>query len=275
MNILQQFNILLQKASQWPKFFWFHEFLTAKYSFLLDLKDIAKGINKENNSYKRLEFFINILQKEKIEELELAEGFASLAEIFSLSDFTQKELIDYQNLSQAFLKRVKNEKRFQDLRAKLLKTLSPAKQKEYDQKLFYNEGINYCLEYYLAFYKALADLKEQERKSEFMNIEEIDLGFGKTAGLRKDLEHDESLTKFIFIILNDVIRSELLNHYYQLKNSVLKTEDVYIVEKEIKEFILRLLIIFQRQGINRLTSEFFKPYGDKPELDYLIKIFSK
>ena len=274
MTVLKQFNTLLLEASQWPKFFWFHNFLLAKQSFLLDLEEIKKDINKDNASYKKLETFINILKKEEIAELELAEGFALLADIFSLSEFTQQELLDFQNLAQAFLKRVRNENKFQELRAKLIHALSLKQQKEYDQKLFNNEGINYCLEYYLSFYKSLADLKATAQKKEFINAQEVDLGFGKVVGLKKDLEQDESLTKFILLILNDATRLELINHYYNIKNVVLKFEDVNIIEKSLKDFILMLFFVFQKQGITKLTSTFFTPYGQQPKMVDLIKIFS-
>ncbi len=68
----------------------------------------------------------------------------------------------------------------------------------------------YCLEFYLAVYKAIQDTPTVAEKRTYIKSTHINLGFGSLPGLWHDFFRDESLNKFVYKILDDQARNVLL-----------------------------------------------------------------
>ena len=264
--LIDQLNKLLHEASTKPSLFWSYNFYLSQKAFINQLEEIAKTLEENTEAKKTLKKLILIIKNDEIDELVLAKGLHSLVEIFELSGIKNKKLDEFKKLSANFQARASEFNAFKKKRAAISKNLNKKEQVEYDSRLFQNEGISYCLEYYLSIYKQLSKFTSEKEKQTFIEVETINLGHGNLPGLKKDLAEDESLHKFILLILNDEIRNELVRAYYNYK---LSTD----IEKALGRFILELLTIFEKQGIENLTSTFLKPYGDKPKLKDLIKIF--
>ncbi|NQV13161.1 MAG: hypothetical protein HQ530_02560 [Parcubacteria group bacterium] len=272
--LIHQFNLFLQEASELPASFWSYNYYLAQKSFRLQLEEIAEKVNQDTKSAQDLESFINILKKEEINELELAQGFASLGKIFTLTKINSGELEIFQSLAQKFLKRTQTFASYDQKRQAIKKNLAEDRQSETDLNLFKNEGISYCLEYYLAIFKNIEDFTTEQEKKDFIEAPEVNLGFGDLPGIKEDFVREESLTKFILLILNDEIREELITDYYRCKIVIDNEEDSEKIEKALKQFICQLLLSFDKQGVEQLTSLFFKPYGGKPAIKDLITTFS-
>ena len=273
--LIDQFNLFLKEASKLPFSFWSYKYYLARKSFGLQLERITEDIKREAKSKKDLNSFTDTLKKEEVDELEIAQGFNDLSKIFLLSQVDNKKIEEFKKLSQSFLQRAQNLNNFATKRQSIKKRLAEKEIEETDKNLFKNEGINYCLEYYLAVYKKIEDLESLEEKEEFIQAPEVNLGFGNLPGIKKDFEQDESLVKFILLILDDELREELIIDYYRCKIIIDEETDIEKISRALKIFIHHLLISFDKQGIDQLTSNFFKPYGDKPNVKDLITIFEK
>ncbi|MEK9130711.1 MAG: hypothetical protein AAB429_01195 [Patescibacteria group bacterium] len=127
--------------------------------------------------------------------------------------------------------------------------------------------MTYCLEFYLALYKAVLDAPTESAKRALIEGAEINLGFGGVPGLLEDLKHDEVLTKFLYKILNPSTREQLTGEYYKLKIVVTNEATIDVVVSAMKVFLHVLIAAFRSNGIERLASAFFKPYGDQPRLE--------
>jgi len=272
--LINQFNLFLHEAGKLPASFWVHKYYLAQKSFLLQLGEISGQVKKGTESAKDLEFFIKAIKRDRVNELELAEGFAKLGKIFSVAKVESAELELFENLTQKFLRRVQTHNNYSQKRQAVKNNLALEKQAEVDANLFKNEGISYCLEYYLAMFKQLEDLGTAVEKKNFIEAQQINLGFGDLPGLKEDFRKEESLTKFILLVLNDEARAKLLMDYYRCKIAIDDEEDPSKIERVLKQFIYFLLLSFHEQGVDQLTSAFFKPYGDKPRIEDLLVIFS-
>ena len=144
---------------------------------------------------------------------------------------------------------------------------------EQDVHLFERAGIPYCVEYYLAVYKELENKKNREDKEKFIRSLEINLGSGAVPSLVKDVDQDESLIKFVLLILNDKIREELISAYYRFKVKLEEFDGVDNIEIVFRQYIFSLLTMCDRLGIKQLPSTFFKPYGEKPLINDILPLF--
>jgi len=271
--LIDQLNRFLEETSLLPSSFWVYRYYLAKKSFESQLSNIIKYVNQKTESGQDLQNLINALKKEDFNEYELAQLFQALSRIFQKSEIQDKKIELFQKLSQDFTQRAKTNEYYKEIREDLVISLTEQNQKEHDLKNSQNEGISYCLEYYLAVYKQLEDIATEDEKQIFINSKEINLGFGKLPGLKQDSIDDESLIKFIYLILDDKSREELIEAYYKYKIVIYKEANSKKIQEALKIYILSLLMHFEKKGIKNLTSTFLIPYGKKPELKKLIELF--
>jgi hypothetical protein len=170
---------------------------------------------------------------------------------------------------------------FLEKRNALKKTLPLDQQQAYDLRLFRGEGMWYCLEYYLEFYKRLTEATTQEEKRALIEQQEIKLGFMKLPVLWYDFFQYEELDKFIYLILDDTLRSELTAAYFDTRNHLMTVRrsaepdvpfryDVVSIEEivhSLKRLTVSMFHAFHTVGIHQLTSRSFTPYGFQPMID--------
>ena len=262
----------MQDASQWSSSFWGHKFYSARKSFVLQLNEIQLSFKEKNSqSFKNIETLISVINQD-VDELRLAEALQNISSDFAQSGKDDEKLKLFARLVGTFLKRARLFNNFQKKRDSI--KLDEQQKKEFDRRLFANEGVFYCLEYYLAVYRKLSELGELKAKEKFFGAKEIDLDFGNLPGLREDFAKDEVLEKFILLILDDTVRERLLISYFACRNvATVEKIDIVGFEKIFKKFIYYLLLSFQDNGVDKLSSKFFKPYGDEPAVKDLISIF--
>ena len=104
---------------------------------------------------------------DSIKEYELAKSSNFISQIFSEQTSPQhQELIqNYINSINEFMNGAEKRDIRRQLREELKKSLSPENQKKYDHRIFENEGMMYCLEFYLALYKAIIDAPSKQEKA--------------------------------------------------------------------------------------------------------------
>lgn len=274
MVLIERLNKLLEEASILPASFWMHKYYLSQRVLKQELNLILKSIEKESESRSRVEAFRELISKRVVSELELATGLQAIAEIFVQSKSEEDEARRFIDLTDKFVIRAKNEEKFKKLRMSVAQKMDEKQRQAYDLKLFQNEGTGYFLEYYLAFYHALSKTRGDKRKKDFLGAKEVNLGFGNLPGLRQDLIYDESLNKFVLLVLDDRTREDLLYYYCDLKILVLGTDGSLIVQRKLQDFIYGILLVFEEKGIKTLTSRFFEPYGKNPKVIKLVKKFS-
>jgi len=222
--------------------------------------------NSLSGTTTQVESLIIEFQKDQPSELELARSLSYIAQLFG--DQVGKEhaemIKQYVADCLKFQAIGQTSEFFQDKRNNLKATLSAEEQVEHDKRLFANEGMMYCLEYYLTMYKSIQDAASADDKKRYIESPEVDLGFGMVPGLRTDFDRDEVLTKFIYSILNDKIREHLVVAYYSAKLAIAQKTEPDEVLSQFKILVQTLLDTFQKVDIERLASFFFTPYGDKP-----------
>lgn len=271
--LIDQFINFLQEASQWPQSFWGHKFYLARKSFISQLGDTKSSFKeKDTSAYKSVMELISLLNNKELDELRLAEEMQNLSSFFVQSGKKDKKIQQFSLLADKFLNRARLFANYQKKRQQL--NLDGEQKNKFDQKLFANEGIFYCLEYYLAVYKKMSELKKDSEKEKFFTNKEIDLGFGGLPGLKADFAKDEVLEKFVLLILSNAVRERLLISYYACRNIALD-EKIRMIEfeKAFRKFIYYLLLAFKENGVEKLSSKFFKPYGEQPSILELTSIF--
>lgn len=241
--------------SELPSSFWTYDYYMVKDFLATDIEKVAQKFPKDNKtkSYKNLQQLISVMKNESLDEAKLACGLNDLSQIFVISKIENEKLEKFKTLSQKFLQRAEFFEGYQKTRAIYTKK-TPEEQRKHDQELFNNVAIiNYCLEYYLSIYKALTNLKTEKEKLNFLNSKKVDFGFGELIGLKEDLAIDESLTKLILNILDDKVRTELLNEYYILKNATRAVTNANRIENALKSYISTLLKYFDQFGVEYLS----------------------
>ncbi len=271
-TLLDQFNLFLEEACKWPSSFWAHKFYATRKSFVLQLDEMKFAFKeKDTKAYTDIESFISVLNQE-LDELRLAKAMYALSLIFFQSGKKNEKILLFKTLADRFLQRAELFSYYRASRAKF--SFDATQKKSYDEKLFANEGTFYCLEYYLSVYKKLTELKDATEKKKFLEAEEINLGFGNLPGLKADFTNDEILKKFILLILEDMTRERLLISYYACKNILTDETSADAFEKVFKKFIYYLLLSFDENHVEKLSSAFLKPYGDQPTIKSLIPLFA-
>jgi hypothetical protein len=274
--LIKELNRFVKQAAFLPLFFWVYDYYSAQKSFVMQLELIKKSVNNSTVAGRRIAVLLEVMKKPKLDEIELAKELEGLTEVFRLSDMEGPELKEYEELVGKFVKRVQQFDSYKSQRDKINQEKNPEQIKATDFKHIQGVGIGYVLEYYLAIYKILQEKKTDQEKLDFINTKEINLGFGGLPGLRQDFEQDESLNKFILLILDDNLREELLRNYYWIKIQFMENpNDLLKIEQALKQWIAVLLKEFEKVGVVSLTSIFFKPYGEKPKIKELLEVFGK
>ncbi len=265
--ILERLITLASRGAREPLLFWREAYKQTADEILPEVEEINLPNGTEARA--RLDRFIELLKDASPNEFALAQSLVDLSSVF-LGSEVNEQITTYFETTRAFYNRAQTAELFRREREQLLGTLSPEQQIAQDVKLFQNEGMTYCLEFYLALYKAILDAPTDEAKRVLIREPMINLGFGGVPGLLADLAHDELLSKFIYKILADLRRDPLTSAYYGLKLSVSEYTSVQDVILAMKGFLNVLLKAFQEVGITNLQSDFFKPYGQKPKLSEII-----
>ncbi len=273
LNTLEQLNRFLEEAAISARINWGVKFYELRPFLVSNLEELKQKISSRGYPMEKLEILLSVLREEEVSDMEILNGLESLEEIFTLSGVQEEKIENFKNLLGIFRNRVNNEEKFRSLRGKLLKNMSPEKSAEYDVKLFKNEGMNYCLVYYVSVYKALSELNTPEEKRKFIEAEEVRLENGGLPGIKQDFKNDESLNKFILLILKDDLRDNLIDVFYNCKETILGDDNPEVIERKLKEYIYELILAFEKQGIKQLSSKFFSPYGVNPTFQNLHPIF--
>ncbi|HBL39212.1 TPA: hypothetical protein DDZ10_00900 [Candidatus Uhrbacteria bacterium] len=281
--LLNDLLTLAELGAQKPFSMWKAEFeLTAPR--LTDALSSVYGELEEGTEVKRdVGELLSLLKEPTPNEYDLARAFLSVSEIFSGEDDEHQDLFQsYHAAVKAFYGRAQSAEFHARERSRLTSSLSSQEQAAYDERLFNQEGMMYVLEFYLELYKAIQDAPSEERKRVLIEHREVKLAFGRVPGLWADVASDEILEKFVYKMLNDRLREEILQGYYDFKEVLMKLrvscdqegsctgtyDRVSLAEvmASFKTFLERLLEVFQKAGIMRLKSAFFKPYGNNPNL---------
>lgn len=267
-----------------PQVLWLLEYQRLSKEIQSELKDLSKEFEEGTEVRLNVEKLINLLEQGDPNDLELAKSLFYVADLFNLEEAgEQKQLVarfveatkKFQGIAQAY-------EFAKQRRDKLKAKFSLTEQQQYDLRLFKNEGEMYCLEFYLALYKKIIDAKTEVEKRKYIENQEILMEFGKVPGLWIDFKRDEVLTKFIYLILNDEIRDDLTKAYFCAKIEITKLElfcdkkdgctpdyskaNLEQIIQAFREFIRVLLQVFQKMGVESLTSHFYTPYGRKPSI---------
>lgn len=268
--------------------FWKTEYDTNRKILVPVLTELIDGLPEESEPKSHLLRLLDVLQEEDPNEFELAQLLLYIAEVLvTEAPPEQSDLAhEYLQRSKEFYERAQTAELHRRERESLKDKMSTAEQQEYDVRLFQNEGMMYCLEFYLALYKAIVDAPTVEAKRQYIEYVTVDLGFGDVPGLWIDMKHDEVLTKFIYKILNDNIRMQLVNAYETAKEEIMKVDvvctssdhcdatyhsaSVDSVVQSFRTLVSHIMVAFQAVGVERLSSLFFAPYGNKPNISDIV-----
>ena len=280
--ILKELYKMVQLGSQKPLIFWTDQYNRIRKNLLLEPELTLDNLNSTNvkNNFQKL---IHILQEKNPNELALATSLDRLSPILSLDDTsenTQRLVNSYIQKSAVFVNLAQKSENFGEARQKLSKQWSQQEKKEFDDRLFKNEGMQFCLEYYLIMYKKIIDATSLDEKKSYIENTEIDLGAGGVPGLWTDFQSMDVAEKFIFLILDDNFRNSLLDAYFETRIKLMKIHitknhdgNLYIEYRgvtldeiilSLRQLLVVFLSVYQRQGTDQLKSYFFTPYGDKP-----------
>lgn len=271
---INELNQFLKQAAFLPSSFWAYNYYSAQKSFLAQLESIKKSVDNSTTAGEKISLLLEIIKKSELNEMDLAKGLEGLTEVFRISGIDNPKFKEYEDLVGEFVKRAQLFDNYKNQRDKIKQEKTLEQTKAADFKLIQGVGIGYILEYYLAVYKTLQEKKTDQEKMDFINAKEINLGFGGLPGLKQDMEQDESLNKFILLILDDQMRDNLIEFYYLLKREVVKIEQNFEdINKVLKSWIKVLLEEYNKAGVIELTSQFFKPYGERPSIKFLLEVF--
>lgn len=279
--ILDKLQAIAEFGADKPFLLWRSVWQELKLPALLSLKKIAANLSSESSVSRDVLELIRLLEKDKPNEARLANALFRISNLFQGNTDSQEQnkINKYITTCAIFQKYAEMGEVHRLARVKLKENLSKEAQRAYDLKLFQNEGMMYCLEYYLAMYKAIVDAPNEEEKKKFIEQTEVPLGFGKVAGLWIDFTRDEVLDKFIYSILSNESRKNLIKAYFETKKEFMKisislVEDKNVIEYQetnlaniieaFKNLCQAFLDEYQRMGVDQLASFFFKPYGVKP-----------
>jgi len=256
---------------------------------LTPVSELAKGLEEGTEARAHTDALVEILGTDDPDEYRLAKELLFFAEIFATEDIPEAQQIvvsQFVPSARAFFSRAQQAHYHMERCTVLLKTLSTEEQIAHDKTLFENEGMMYCLEFYLAIYKKLIDTPAPAERRKLVESTHIDLGFGDVPGLWHDLQSDEVLSKFILQVLDKPIRRTLLDAYYDMKAVVMQV-DIHCDKQEhctvsyddvtmedimvsLQVFLQSLMSVYTQVGILRLQSYFFRPYGDKPLISDIV-----
>ncbi|PIR03789.1 MAG: hypothetical protein COV59_03900 [Candidatus Magasanikbacteria bacterium CG11_big_fil_rev_8_21_14_0_20_39_34] len=280
--ILKELYKIVYLGSQKPLFFWLDQYNRIRKNVLLEPEMNTQRLH-ETNVKLNFQKLIKIFEEKNPNELDLAKALDSLSPIFSI-DNTKKDILklvnDYIQKSVTFVNLAQKTESFRLKRAQISIHWSQKEKTEFDDRLFKNEGMQFCLEYYLTIYKKIIDATSIEEKKSYIENTQVDLGAGGVPGLWTDFQSMDVAEKFIFLILDDDLRNALLDIYFETRIRFMKLHVIKNKQEQphidyagisLEELILsfrQLLLVFlstyQKQGTEQLKSYFFTPYGNKP-----------
>lgn len=272
--LLEDLYVLTRRIAAVPVLFWLDEYQHQSNQLVKPLHSVLQNVERGSSAYTTISDLLDVLQQSIPNESQLVHSLHSIAVLYTSQNDINAELIaHYQASCQQFGKRVHTEEQFTKLRTKLKADLSNEEQHQYDMRLFLNEGMEYCLEFHLLFYRHLQSLHSELEQKKFICQPAVDIGSGNLPGLRADFLDDEVLEKFIYKILSDQEYSRLTKTYFFAKIKIIEaeTEATREVLDVFKKFIQSQIISFQAMGIDRLSSGFFQPYGHQPLLNDVAK----
>ncbi len=286
--IIDDLIYIAQLGAKKPLFLWSGEGKKLFLSLIPKLEKIGESLEDGTQAKKHIDHFVKVLGAEEVDEFLIAQHMLYLTEVLQRqTGKEQKELVNtYIQYVTRFYSRSQTASLHRRQRVQLKEKLSDEEQVEYDLKLFKNEGMIYCLEYYLALYKTMQDAEDVNLKKKYIEADNIDLGFGDLPGLKSSFKDDEILTKFVYKILNDEIREAFMPSYLILKDELEKIhincdkqgncnvayEDTSVeaVIDLFKKFLHTMIELYQQVGIDQLASVFFSPYGKNARLDSIV-----
>lgn len=284
MVLLEELIEIATKGANRPMVLWLDYFHEKSADLLPELEEIFGTLDEKSDVRSKLGDFIALLKQDQPDELDFAKSLSYISEIFAEEkNGPQAPLInEYVQQVMKFYNQAEMDAFYRRKRALLKDKKSEAEEMEYDKKLFAHEGMLYCLEYYLVMYKAIVDAPNEKEQQKYITSTEINMGFGNVPGLWIDFSRDEVLGKFIYSILNDDIRNRLASAYFDTKEVFgrikvscdKKNQCAYDFAEvsldeiltEFRGFLETLFLAFQEVGIERLSSFFFAPYGDKAKI---------
>ncbi len=284
--LLEKFIAIAELGATRPLILWFKEYKNLAREIVLELGELSGTLDQDTDIAKHVQSLTNLLKEECPNEFLLAKHLMYVSSLFSSNEETEdvvRELVGrYLTAVKKFYHLAQLTENHAELRRRLKDKLSLEEQVAYDLKLFQHEGMSYCLEFYLTLYKAIQDAPNESEKRRYIESTDVNLGFGQVPGLWADFNQDEALTKFIYSILDDDIRTKLTEAYFGAKLVIMKIhlncdkqgkcEAVYDkvtpnqVIGALQDFITALIESFVSKGIDKLSSAFLKPYGAQPLL---------
>lgn len=255
-----------RRGAHMPVAFWLPEYYRIRDGVLAAADAISQQLHSTHIA-EEWKNSVDVFRGEPVSEFAVAKACRALIDLLQSSPAAAsvESLLESCNRDTALFFRLSQKTViFEDKRATLKKSLSSNEQHAYDVRLFSGEGMNYCLEYYLEIYKRLTDAQTAEQQQALVEPKEIALGFGKVPGLRQDFLQYEVLEKFIYLILEDGIRNALARAYFETRSDIVRT-DIPMPELigSLHRLIITMFTCFHVMGIDRLTSQFFKPYGEQ------------
>ena len=134
---------------------------------------------------------------------------------------------------------------------------------EHDKSIFIKECEFYALDYFLASYKLLSELKDIEKFSMCI-FERV----GKMPSLKDDAMSDDMVNKIIYSIFDDKIRTKMLVDFYGYKKIYLRLEEVKdenvmnnIVEN-LRKYCCSILQFYINFNIIKIENFIYSPYGE-------------
>ncbi|MFH1089266.1 MAG: hypothetical protein V1716_02475 [Candidatus Uhrbacteria bacterium] len=276
--LLAELYKLSRLGAEKPLSFWLPEYNRIRTTAAAQLQTIASQLH-ETKTKQKIKKLIGLLSQKDPNEFELTESLMTLAEIIEkektptkLSDLEKKFIQTTKNFS----KLAKLKKNFAEKNKKLVNNLSKGQCDQYDLRLLQNEGMMYCLEYYLVLYKTLTETPDPVNKKKIFENQEINIDSADLPGLWVDFNGLEVLEKIIYPVLDDELREKLTAAYFEARNKILKikTNETFTYQdcslEEAIENLKKLIIIFfeafQTKGIEKLSSRLLTPYGKQPRI---------
>lgn len=274
---------LIKAGAERPLFLWQTEYTQSAQKLIPELTALADNLADTSVAKQNILDLIKLFEIENPHELTLANCLLRLVDVLNDGTSTSEKQAKIQTYilhCRAFHDRAQTTELYTNERTLLKKTLSAEKQQKYDWELFQNEGMVYCLELFLALYKAITDAPTESEKRKFIESFEVDLGSGKVPGLWMDFKYDDMLTRFFVKILDDATREEFVRAYYVFKTELMTidmrcdkqgdcscnyngTTTVHLLTS-FKTFLQILLQRAQAMKIERVTSYLLFPYGQTP-----------
>jgi len=286
--LLDKLYLLVEKGEQSPMNFWLDQYREIRQDILPDLERILPTLHEGTDAKRSIKGLVSLLSQDTPNELELSRVLLHIADLFTTEDATPEEKSRASRYVQdvgKFLTQAQMGETFRKTREQQKKTLTSQAQKEQDKDRFEDMGMMYCLEYYLQFYKSIQDAPDEQEKRKYIESAEMKFPVAVLPGLWIDFTRDEVPNKFIYEILDDDVRNRLIKAYFDAKKVFMRIDmrcdekgscsaaynQVTLAEviAALRELIRALIAEFQKMGIDRLSSHFFTPYGDKPLMSEL------